>query len=716
MIRKMAWIAWFVGVAVGLGAGRAGARPVTIEDVMRMKVITGLRPVPGSGDVVVQVQEWDGGPRFQKDLWLVRPGAAPRRLTTGGRTGGPFAVSPDGRQVFFFGEREGKEGLYALPLDGGEAVLVADMPVGAENLRFAGARIWFTASVFPDCGSDFACTAARRKAREDGPSGRLYRDLYMRPWNTWRDGTFSNLFAMDPATGRVEAVATGEFDVPPIPFGGVGDIAVSPDGTRVVFAAKKGVDLARSTNTDLFVVDHGVERKLTDNPAADRGPVFSPDGRRIAYLAQEVPGYESDRWRLRVLDLETGDSFSVADSLDRWVEEFVWSPDGAQIFFTADDQGHLLLYRVEAKKGAVPVRAGPRVVSRRLAFAGDGRLVLTRETMTLPPDVWAMRFDKKWRVKNEERLTDFNASVLQALDLPVVEEVWYDGAEVAPGIRQRVHAFVVKPRDAGPGRTYPLVLMIHGGPQGAWHSMIHPRWTPLGVVGHGFVVAMPNITGSTGYGQEFVAAVSRDWGGKPYQDVMAFLDFSATIPGVDASRACAMGGSYGGYLVNWIEGHTDRFRCLVSHAGPYNLESKYSSTDELWFPEWDIGGTPWDNPEAYAKWSPHRYARDFKTPMLVIHGQNDFRVPLEQALGMFTTLRRLGVEARFLYFPDEDHFVNRPRNRAQWYATVVEWLKAHLERPAPAAAPEPPRNPPEPAAPETPPGQPGPPPAITPTP
>lgn len=689
MNSKTVWIAGFLGAMIGLTENQGDARSITIEDVMRFRMITDLQTA--TAGVVLQVQEWDGGPRFLRDLWLVQPGKGLKRLTTGGRTRGAFAVTSDGRSVVFYGEREGKQGLFELPVDGGEASLIAEIPIPVANLRIVGGRAWFTANVFPECGADFRCTAARHEARSKGASGLLYRDLFMRPWNAWRDGTWSNLFALDLATGRVEPVAVGAFDVPPVPFGGVSDIAVSPDGRRVVYTAKKGVDLARSTNTDLWVVEGEVERRATENPAADRNPVFAPDGRRIAYLAQEVPDYESDRWRLRILDIETGDSFGVAETLDHWVEEVVWSPDGRHLFLTADEQGYYLLYRVEGKKGAVPVRVGPRVVSRRLAIAGDGRLILTRETMATPPDVWAVGFDKKGRAV-EERLTDLNGTALAGIEMPKVEEVWYDGAEVAPGKRQRVHAFVVKPADAGQDRPYPLVVMIHGGPQAAWHAMIHPRWTPLGLVGHGFAVAMPNVTGSTGYGQEFVKAVSRDWGGKPYEDVMAFLDFAMTIPGVDASRACAMGGSYGGYLVNFIAGRTDRFRCLISHAGLYNLEAKYASTDELWFPEWDIGGTPWENPEAYAKWSPHTYARNIKTPVLVIHGQNDFRVPVEQGLGMFTTLRRLGVEARLLFFPDEDHFVSKPLNRAQWYATVVEWLKTHL-RQAPATAGSDPNEP-----------------------
>jgi dipeptidyl aminopeptidase/acylaminoacyl peptidase len=275
-------------------------------------------------------------------------------------------------------------------------------------------------------------------------------------------------------------------------------------------------------------------------------------------------------------------------------------------------------------------------------------------------------------------VTDLNREALAGLAMPKVEEVWYDGADVGGGKRQRVHAFLVKPAAADAAKKAPLVVMIHGGPQGAWLNGFHSRWTPLPLASAGMAVAMPNPTGSTGYGQAFVNAISKDWGGKCYQDILALLDHAATLPGIDASRACAMGGSFGGYMTNWIEGHTDRFKCLISHAGPSDLAAKYGTTDELWFPEWDIGGTPWDNPEAYAKWSPTTYAKSFKTPMLVIHGANDFRVPLEQALVMFTYLRRQGVEAKLVVFPDENHFVARPLNRKFWYDTVSDWLSSHL--------------------------------------
>jgi len=646
---------------------------IGITDIMGMKVITDLQASMVGQSMVVSIQTYNGKDKFVKDLWLVSPGTAPRQLTFGGA--GPFAISPEGKEVAFWAERSGKQGIYLLPLDGGEARLVAELPVQADNLIWQAGRIFFTANVFKDCKADLDCTRKRLEDKAKGPSASVYTELYFRPWNSWRDGTYQNLFALDPVSGKVEAVAVGEFDVPPIPFGGREDIAVSRDGV-VVYAAKKVKDLALSTNTDLFEVASGTERRLTDNEAADQAPSFSPDGRFVAYLAQAVPGFESDIWRLKVFDRKTGTTVTLADGQDNWVHEFVWAPDGKAIYLTIEEQGYLLLYRAALKPDKPPLkRLSGRHTDRHLAVSGDGKfLYYTRESLLAPPDIYALDL----KTLQETRVTNLNALAIARMKMPTVEEVWYDGAKVQDGKQQRVHAFLMRPPDAGPDKKYPLVVMIHGGPQGAWLNAFHSRWNPLPIASAGFVVVMPNPTGSTGYGQPFVNAISKDWGGKCYQDIMALLDFASTLPGVDASRACAMGGSFGGYMTNWIEGHTDRFKCLISHAGPSSLEAKYGTTDELWFPEWDIGGTPWDNPDAYARWSPHKFAKNFKTPMLVIHGANDFRVPLEQALVMFTYLRRQNVEAKLVVFPDEDHFVSKPLNRKFWYETVVDWLTKHL--------------------------------------
>jgi len=668
-----------VSLVLAAGLATAAPHPVTIDDVMNLKIITGLEADPSGRGLVIRVREYNGGKAFEDDLYLVRPGAAAKRLTRGGAAGGSFTISPDGETLAFVAERNSKAGIQALPLDGGEAYVLKEFPIKVSNLRWIGGRIFFSAVVFPDCGNDLGCTGKRLEERAEGPSGLLYDSLLYRPWNSWRNGTRNGLFSMEVTTGKVDVVTLGDFDVPTIPWGGRSDYSVAPDGSAVVYTAKKEGDPALSTNEDLYEVKDGKIVKLTDNKASDRHPVYSPDGKWIAYLSQEIPGYESDKVRLKLYDRASGTSVTLMNDLDNWVTEFVWSRDGRELFLSIEEQGHRLLYRVEAKKEARAVRISGRYTDRRLALSGDGSaLYFARETMVEPPDVFAVEFGEKMAVK-DSRLTRLNAEALASIQMPKVEEVWYDGAKGDGGKRNRVHAFIVRPPQAKPGRKYPLVVMIHGGPQGAWHSAFHPRWTALGIVGHGFVAAMLNPTGSTGYGQAFVNAVSKDWGGKCYEDIMAFMDHAKGMKGVDAENACAMGGSFGGYMVNWIEGHSDRFKCLISHAGVSELTSKYGSTDELWFPEWDIGGTPWGNPDAYSRWSPVEYAENFRTPMLVIHGQNDFRVPLEQGLIMFQFLKRLDVEAKLLFFPDEDHFVAKPLNRKLWYGTVVDWLGDHLK-------------------------------------
>jgi dipeptidyl aminopeptidase/acylaminoacyl peptidase len=648
--------------------------PVTMDDVMKMLLITAMEANPADSTVLIQVQEYDGRDKFTKDLWYVKAGGKPKKLTTFG-VSGSFTFSPDGKKVAFYGERNGKTGIFILPLDGGEAQILKEVPLTADNLRWIKDRIFFSSEVFPDCGSDFMCTKKSLEEKAKVTSALVYTDLFFRQWNFWRNGAFSNLFSLDIQTGRIQNVVSGQFDVPSVPFGGKEEYSVTSDGSSVAYSAKKEKDQALQTNDDIFEIIDGKEVRITENKGSDRVPQYSPDTKYIAYLSQETPGFESGQWLLKVYNRKTGEHFTLAKELDNWIEEFVWSKDSKWLFFIVEEEGNRIVYRIKAEKDAKAKRISGYNVYRRISLSPDGKaLFLTRETITQPPDVYSFDLAKL----SESRITDLNHDLLAALKMPEVKEIWYDGAEIAPDTKHKIHTFLVLPPENRSGKKYPLVIMIHGGPQGAWLNGFHSRWTPLGLAGHGFVVAMPNPTGSTGYGQDFVNAISRDWGGKCYEDIMAFLDYADRIPEIDSKKVCAIGGSFGGYMVNWIEGHTDRFKCLVSHAGPSSLESKYGSTDELWFPEWDIGGTPWTNPDAYQKWSPHKYAQNFRTPLLVIHGQNDFRVPLEQALVMFTYLKRLNVESKLVVFPDEDHFISKPKNRKFWYDTVVQWLKAHL--------------------------------------
>lgn len=676
MRTRFAWtiVAGLIALGISGAAVADGLRPIQIEDVMRLRTIGAVTADPAGG-FVVQITAWDGGPRFLRDLWHLAPGGELRALTVGGTGGGSHAFAPDGRSLAFSGTRNGVAGIHALPMAGGEARTLAALPVPADNLRWAGTGVFFTAPVFPDCGADLACTAARHAERAKGTSALVYDDLYHRPWNTWADGTHNGLFRLDPASGKVEAVALGAFDVPPIPFGGREDYDVSPDGRVVVYTAKKVADPWLSTNDDLFEVVDGVERRLTVNPASDRAPKLSPDGGRIAFLSQSIPGFESDRIRLKILDRKTGDIITVGDTILNWIVEFAWMPDGKSLIAIAEEDGHLLPYRVEARKGVPARRLGGRFVYRKPVVSADGKtVVFTRETMVAPADLYRMDL----KTNAEARLTDLNRETLAGLELPRIEEIRWDGA-VVDGKPQSVHGFLVVPPGVDAAAPLPLVVFVHGGPQGAFLNAFHPRWNPLPIAAQGFVVALPNPTGSVGYGQDFVDAVSRHWGDKPYEDIMAMVQTLSDRPEIDGTRVCAMGGSYGGYMTNWMQAKAgDRFKCLISHAGPSALEVKYGTTDELWFPEWDIGGTPWDNPDAYRMWSPITYAKDFRTPMMVIHGANDFRVSLEQGLVMYQTLRRQGIESKLVVFPDEDHFINRPVNRRFWYDTVNAWLRRHL--------------------------------------
>ena len=505
--------------------------------------------------------------------------------------------------------------------------------------------------------------------------GRLFDHLLIRHWNAWSDGTRSHVFVIPAAGGTAVDITPGDFDVPPIALGGAQDYAFSPDGAEIAFV--RNVDpeflLGLGTNNDIFVtgIAGGVAQKLTTNKANDHSPSYSPDGRFLAYLAMARPGFEADKLSLMLFDRQAAATVNLTGSLDYSVGAFLWAPGGAALYFDAEEKGRTAVFRLTpATKKIERILDGHSVSS--LALSTDGRpLYFLKQALHRPNDVWSLDL----KTKTLAQLTKVNADLLAGLDMNPAEEFWYDGAA-----GDKVHGFLLKPPAFDPSKKYPLLMLIHGGPQGSFGDDFHYRWNAQMFAAAGYVTAMVNFHGSTGYGQAFTDSISGDWGGKPYQDILKAVGFlHGTYPFIDMNRLGAAGASYGGYMSDWIEGQTDIFDCLVSHDGVFDLRSMYGATEELWFPEWDYHGTPWTSPEQYTKWSPSMYVKNFKTPCLVIHSANDFRVPLEQGLQFFTSLQRMGVPSKLLYFPDEDHFISKPQNAELWWKTIHDWLATYLK-------------------------------------
>ena len=406
------------------------------------------------------------------------------------------------------------------------------------------------------------------------------------------------------------------------------------------------------------------------NAANDNNPCFSPNGRWMAYRSQVRARFESDRYHLMLYDLHTKAIHDLTPDWQLSVGEIAWAPNSRALYCTIEERAHNLLYRI-----SIPEGSRRKLVEQghhhNLRLSPDGStLIFIRETAHQPGEIYALDL----RTNDSRPLSQVNQRLVAELAMNPVEKFWYRGA-----LGETIQGLLLKPPFFEACKKYPVVYLIHGGPQGAWKDSFHPRWNYQMFATPGYVVAMVNFHGSTGYGQGFTDSISQHWGDYPYQDLMKGLDYLvANYPFVDKTRVAAAGASYGGYMINWIAGHTDRFACLVNHDGIYNLQSLYGETEELWFPEWEFGGTPWTSRELYEKWSPHHFAAHFKTPMLVIHGQLDYRVDVSQGLEVFTALRRQNVPARFIYFPDEGHWVLRPRNRRIWWREVLGWLARYL--------------------------------------
>jgi dipeptidyl aminopeptidase/acylaminoacyl peptidase len=676
---------WMTGamILLSLGTTVKADRPMTIDDLLAIKSVSDPQVSPDGETVVYVVSELDRATdKSNSSLWSIpSAGGEPKRLTTAPGTNIHPRFSPDGKTVAFVSSRGGSAQVWLLPVDGGEARPLTKLPIDVSGPIWSptGEKIAFTAEVFP--GSTPEQTAAKDKEKEAAKSKvRIYDRLMIRHWNAWDEAKRSHLFVADVPGGQSRDLTPRlEVNTPPAPFGGSTDYAWSPDGKELAFTAEPVKDAAWSTNSDIWTV--GVEggepkNRTESHPGADGQPAYSPDGKFLAYVSQARAGFESDLWFLKAMKRDGGETIDVSSYLDRPVQSFAWR-NANSLAAVIDSEGTepIVSFRILEPNESRDRMTGRLVsggTSSSLSLGPKGKsMAYVHHTADRPGEIYLWEEGKP----KPRKLTSHNEPLARDLDLPALEGFNFAGAD-----GDKVHGWLLRPPGFDANKTYPVVFLIHGGPQGAWHDEWHGRWNYQMFAAPGYAVIAINPRGSTGYGQKFTDQISQDWTGKVYEDLMKGLDHALNkYPFLDKNRVAAAGGSYGGFMVNWICGHTDRFKALISHAGVFDLVSMYGTTEELWFPEWEYGGVPWDKPEHYRERSPSTYARNFKTPTLVIHGALDFRVPDAQGLGMFTSLQRLGVPSRYVWFPDEGHWIAKPQNRIVWWREMKEWLEKYLK-------------------------------------
>jgi dipeptidyl aminopeptidase/acylaminoacyl peptidase len=736
------FLAFIALAAFILPAFAQAKHPFTFEDMMKLSRVGEPEVSPDGKWVIFSVVNVDLEANTKTPhIWIVPTAGGQERDIIPDRDADRPRWAPDGKHFAFLSTREGKSQVFSADFDGttGKATQVQALTsiateAGGELWSPDGKNILFTSDVYPECdgapAEEAACNA--RKLQEVEASkvkAQIFDHLLYRHWNAYKEGERSHLFitpATPPKAGgssdfklpvhfpAPRDLTPGDYDAPVFSVGGQDNYAFSPDGQEVCYTSNHDKNPAASTNNDLWIVpvnagtghvgaaasaaqDWAQTKDITaDNPASDSTPLYSPDGKYIAYRAQQRQGYESDRFRLMLYDRKTGEKRDLTDKLDSWVGTYVWSPDSKRIYFAHQwqDESPVESFAIDrpldqtvtvdsdAKEtarynAAVVVRDG---YNDDQALTLDGKIIVfTRMSISFPTAIYKTNSESSVTDQLTHPpavLTHLNDTVLSQVAMSPLESFWFKGAH-----DDKVQGFLVKPPNFDPNKKYPLKFLIHGGPEGAWGDDWSYRWNaelfaaPTSATPSGYVVIMINFHGSTGYGQKFIDAINGDWGGAPFEDLMKGLDYAEEhYAFIDKDRECALGASYGGYMANWILGHTDRFKCIVSHDGTFNAESAWGTTEELWFNDWEFKGTPYDNRAMYEKWSPHMYAKNFKTPTLVIHGQRDYRLDVSEGLQLFTTLQMEGVPSKMLYFPDEGHWVLKPQNSQLWYKTVNDWV------------------------------------------
>jgi dipeptidyl aminopeptidase/acylaminoacyl peptidase len=658
----------------------AETHPFSVHDMLAMDRISDAQVSPDGKTVVFVVRATDlAANRGANDLWAVgTDGSGLRRLTSHAAADVNPRWSPDGKTIYFLSTRSGSSQLWQIALGGGEATQLTSLALDVESFRVSpdGMRIVFSAAVFPGKSIDETAQMADAKSKQKS-SGRIYDSLLFRHWDTWAEGTRNHLFVMPVKGGAaVDVMQAMDADAPSKPFGGPEEYAFTPDGKSVVFSARNvGREEAWSTNFDLYLasIDGKSQTNLTaDNKAWDTLPAFSPDGRTLAYLAMERAGFEADRYRIVLRSWPAGPTRVLTQAWDRSATDLAWSSDGKTLYTSADNLGQHSLFAIDVASGNARVVVKDGTVSTP-ATAGTDRIVYGLDTLLAPVELYSVRADGG----DVRRLTNINGEKVAAARMGKPEQFTFEGAN-----GDTVYGWVVTPADFDPAKKYPIAFLIHGGPQGSMGNHFHYRWNPQAYAGRGYAAVMIDFHGSTGYGQAFTDAIRGDWGGKPFVDLQKGLAAAiAKYPWLDGDRAAALGASYGGYMINWIAGNwPDRFRALVVHDGNLDERFAYYATEELWFPEWEHGGTPWEHPEGYEKHNPVDFVKNWKTPTLVVHGGRDYRVVETGGFGTFTALQRKGIPSRFLYFPDENHWVLKPANSILWHDTVLSWLDQWVKK------------------------------------
>ena len=669
-----------LGMALSADAQAPAKHPLAFDDLIKLHRISAPAVSPDGKWVAYGISTPDmEANRGVSNIWLVSTsGGDAIQLTQSGKDSAP-SWSPDGKTLAFLSGRDGTSQVYVISMEGGEAKKLTTLSTGADLFKWSpdGKSIAFTSEVYVDCKDD-ACNKKRDEEKEKSKvKAHVAEHLLYRHWDHWSEGKRSHLFIqpVEATPAAHDLTEAADYDVPPDQRGGDTDLNFSPDSKEICYTAVTDKMEATSTNGDLFLVPvtGGEPKRITTNQGFDGNPVYSPDGKYIAYHAQMTPGYEADRWQVMLYNRQAGQSENISANFDRNAGELSWSPDSKTIYFLAENETLQPIYATEPRAGATPKKLLDGY-NAAYSFSGDGKILVTERTsLTMPGELFVAAADGS----GLKQLTHANDSILASVEMNAPETFWFEGAEAT-----RVQAMIIRPPQSVPTKKYPMLVLLHGGPQTMWSIAWGYRWNAQLFSGAGYVTLMINRRGSTGYGQKFTDQITADWGGRAYVDVMKGIDAAILkYPYIDKTRMAAAGGSYGGYMADWLATHTDRFKAIVSHAGVYDKVSMYA-TEELWFEEHDSQGTPWTAPENYKKWSPSTYAADlgkYKTPTLVVAGERDYRVPYTQSLEFFSALQRQGVPSKLVVFPDEGHWVLKPQNSQFWYKTFLDWLAEYVK-------------------------------------